>query len=65
MEQAITDAEARVVELERTLSDPELFRSRGAEVPQLVAALEGARQAVERLYGRWQELEAIASGGGR
>jgi ATP-binding cassette subfamily F protein uup len=56
---AITAAEARVGELERTLQDPTLYQSRGADVPALVAALETARHDVERLYARWQELEAL------
>jgi hypothetical protein len=32
---------------------------RATEVPELVAALDGARARVEQLYRRWQELEAI------
>jgi ATP-binding cassette subfamily F protein uup len=59
MEAAILAAEARVAELEAALADPGLYQSRGAEVPALVAALEGARGEVERLYARWQELEAL------
>ena len=58
IEGAITGAEARVAELEAQLADPTLYQSRGAEVPALVAALEAARGEVERLYARWQELEA-------
>ena len=61
MEAAIEAGEARVVELEATLSDPAVFKDRGAEVPALVAALEAGRAEVERLYARWQELEAIAA----
>jgi len=61
IEGAITTAEARVAELETTLSDPEVFKARAPEVPALVAALDAARADVERLYARWQELEAIAA----
>ena len=61
MEATITAAEARVAELEATLSDPSLFKDKGAEVPALVASLDAARAEVERLYARWQELEAIAA----
>jgi ATP-binding cassette subfamily F protein uup len=61
MEQAIVDAESRVAELERTLQDPSIYQTRGAEVPALVAALDEAKREVERLYARWQELEAIAA----
>jgi ABC transport system ATP-binding/permease protein len=60
IEAAIGAAEARVSELERTLSDPEVFRSRGAEVPALVAELDAARAEVERLYARWHDLDEVA-----
>ncbi len=62
IEGAIGEAEARVAALEETLSDPEIFKDRGEQVPELVAELEGARAEVDRLYGRWEELEAIAAG---
>ena len=61
MEAAIGAAEARVHDLEATLSDPAVFKDRAAEVPALVAALDAARAEVERLYARWQELEAVAA----
>ncbi len=59
MEEAIVTAERRVAELETTLSDPLLFKERGAEVPGLVVELEQARAEVERLYARWHELEEL------
>ena len=61
LEEAIGAAEGRVAELEATLSDPEIYKTRSAEVPAMVASLEKARIEVERLYARWQELEAIAA----
>jgi len=60
MEPAIVAAEARVAELEAALSDPALFKERGAEVPGLVAELDRARAAVEQLFARWHELEELA-----
>ena len=60
MEEAILAAEERVAELEQVLSDPSIFKERGAEVPALVAELDEARLAVERLYARWHELEELA-----
>ncbi len=60
IEAAIHAAEARVAELEAALSDPNVYKDRAAEVPTLVAALDAARPAVERLYARWQELEKMA-----
>jgi ATP-binding cassette subfamily F protein uup len=62
MEGAIEAAERRVRELEATLSDPAVFKDRPTEVQQLVADLDGARAEVERLFARWQELEAIPEG---
>jgi len=59
MEAAITAAEHEVSELEATLSDPGVFKDRPTEVQTLVARLDGARAEVERLFARWQELEAI------
>ncbi len=61
IEAAISTAEARVVELEATLSDPSVFKDRGTEVQGMVAALDAARAEVERLFARWQELDAIAA----
>jgi ATP-binding cassette subfamily F protein uup len=60
IEDAIHAAEARVVELEATLSDPSVFKDRGAEVQALIGKLDAARSEVERLFARWQELDAIA-----
>jgi ATP-binding cassette subfamily F protein uup len=59
MEAAIEAAEKRVHELEATLSDPAVFKDRPTEVQTLVASLDAARAEVERLFARWQELEAI------
>jgi ATP-binding cassette subfamily F protein uup len=59
MEAAIGAAEARVAALEAELSSPAVFKDRATEVPGLVAALEAARGEVDRLYARWQELDAI------
>jgi ATP-binding cassette subfamily F protein uup len=59
IEAAIEAAETRVAELTATLEDPTVYRTRAAEVPQLVAQLEAARAEVERLYARWQELESL------
>jgi len=62
MEGAIVVAERRVHELEATLSDPAVFKDRPTEVQRLVAELDAARAEVERLFARWQELEAIPEG---
>jgi ATP-binding cassette subfamily F protein uup len=59
IEAAIGAAEVQVAERELELADPELYAKRGADVPGLVVALDAARAEVDRLYARWQELDAI------
>jgi ATP-binding cassette subfamily F protein uup len=59
IESAIEAAEREVATLEATLSDPSVFKDRGGEVQALIAQLDAARAEVERLFARWQELEAI------
>jgi ATP-binding cassette subfamily F protein uup len=59
IEAAIAAAEASVAELTATLNDPAVYKSRAAEVPALVAALDAAKAEVDRLYARWQELESL------
>jgi ATP-binding cassette subfamily F protein uup len=61
IEGAILAAEERKSALEATLADPETYRKDGAGVARLRAELDGAAAEVERLYARWQELEAIRS----
>jgi ATP-binding cassette subfamily F protein uup len=59
IEGTIAAAEARVTALEAQLSDPGVFKDRPIEVPGLIAGLDAARAEVERLFARWQELDAI------
>jgi ATP-binding cassette subfamily F protein uup len=59
IEDAIAAAEQKVVELEATLSDPSVFKDRPTEVQTIIASLDAARADVERLFARWQELDAI------
>jgi ABC transport system ATP-binding/permease protein len=58
MEAAIERAEAQVTALEAVVADPALYRDRPADVPRVNAELDAARAEVERLYARWQALEA-------
>ena len=59
IEATIQAAEARVASLEAELADPALYRDRKAHVPTLTATLDQARAEVDRLYARWQTLEAL------
>ena len=59
IEAAISAAESKVATLQAELEDPTIYKMRAAEVPTLVAALDAARAEVDRLYARWQELEAL------
>jgi ATP-binding cassette subfamily F protein uup len=59
IEAAIGAAEAKVAALQSELEDPTIYKTRAAEVPALVAGLDAARAEVDRLYKRWEELEAL------
>ncbi len=61
IEETIAAAERRVGELEGKLNDPTVFKDRAVDVQALIADLEQARHEVERLFDRWQALEAIAA----
>ncbi len=62
IEAAILEAEDRKVSLEAALSDPATYQRGGAAVAGLKADLDAATAEVERLYARWQELEALRAG---
>ncbi len=59
MEQAIVAAETRVAELEAQLAESAAHLDRAAETRQLLADIDAAKAAVERLFARWEELEAL------
>ncbi|MEO8702156.1 MAG: ABC-F family ATP-binding cassette domain-containing protein [Kofleriaceae bacterium] len=59
IEDVIAKTEARVAELEAAIADPAVFTD-WAKVQELTAELETKRTEIERLFARWQELEAIA-----
>ena len=63
MEAAILAAEGRKAELEAALSDPATYQRAGAGVSGLRDELDRVSGEVERLYARWQELEALRAGG--
>lgn len=59
IEEKILEAESTVEEIEALLGDPDFHATRFAEVAATVARLDAAREAVAKLYLRWEELEAL------
>ena len=59
MEAAIHSAEEEAAAIEAALHDPEFYVTRAAEAPALSAALAEKKDAVQRLYARWEALEAV------
>jgi ATP-binding cassette subfamily F protein uup len=62
IEAAIEAAEARKADVEAALSDPATYQKAGSGVAALRAELDEVSAEVERLYARWQELEALRGG---
>ncbi|MFI5296833.1 MAG: ABC-F family ATP-binding cassette domain-containing protein [Polyangiales bacterium] len=54
----IDAAETVVARLERSLADPSVYSSRGAEVATLQGKLDGARATAAALTARWELLES-------
>jgi ATP-binding cassette subfamily F protein uup len=63
IEAAILAAEGRKGAAEAALADPATYQQGGAAVAALRAELDAAGAEVERLYARWQELEALRGPG--
>jgi ATP-binding cassette subfamily F protein uup len=59
IEGKIEAAEAELVALEVKLADGSLYTDRPDDVPALVAEQNVLRQRVDKLYVRWEELEAL------
>ncbi len=60
MPDAIDKLEAEKQTLFETLSDPDLYRSAGAEVAEYKARLEELEQELAEAYARWELLEDLA-----
>ena len=58
LENSIPEAEQKVMEIEEEFSDPALFSERPKDVPGIRQALETSKANLEKLYQRWEELEA-------
>jgi ATP-binding cassette subfamily F protein uup len=59
MEEAILAAEARASEIEGLLNEPSFYITRSHEAAGLQAELEALQKEINRLYARWEELEAL------
>jgi len=59
----ILAAEERKSALEATLGDPATYQKDGGAVAGMKTELEQVTGEVDRLYARWQELEANRAGG--
>jgi ATP-binding cassette subfamily F protein uup len=57
IEGEISKADERVQELDALLADGNIYQTRAAEVPRLVADRDAARAKSEQLMARWAELE--------
>jgi ABC transport system ATP-binding/permease protein len=62
METAILAAEERKAAIEAALADPATYQKGGGIIAALRGDLERVSAEVERLYARWQELEALRGG---
>ena len=63
IEAVILAAEERKSALEAVLGDPATYQKDGGAVAGMKTELEQVTGEVERLYARWQELEATRAGG--
>ncbi|MDR0786436.1 MAG: ABC-F family ATP-binding cassette domain-containing protein [Gemmatimonadota bacterium] len=63
MEERILEAETKRDELGALLADPSLYVEKPDQVASARTRFEEAGRAVEALYERWTELEALSSGG--
>ena len=59
MEKAIQEAEAEIARIENLFAAPEFHRTHAKQTDQLAAELAAAKKNLERLFLRWEELEAI------
>jgi ATP-binding cassette subfamily F protein uup len=63
IEAAIKEAEARKAALEASMADPATYQRGGTDWAALRTGFDQASSEVERLYARWEALEALKSGG--
>ena len=59
MEAQIHAAETEVARIEGLFADPEFFRKHATKTNQFTADLDAAKERLNQLFARWEELEAI------
>lgn len=61
MEKAIQEVEAEIARVESLFAAPDFHRTHARQTDELVAELAAAKANLEKLFLRWEELEAIRS----
>ncbi len=61
MEEAIHVAEAEIARIENLFADPDFHRTHARQTDQITADLAAAKANLEKLFLRWEELEAMKS----
>jgi hypothetical protein len=51
--------DAEIVRIEALFASPDFHRTHGTQTNQLTADLAAAKEKLNQLYARWEELEAI------
>jgi ABC transport system ATP-binding/permease protein len=59
MEENIMSTEAEIERIEKIFSSANFYEKHSAQLPELTAQLEEAKQKIKTLYERWEELEKI------
>jgi len=62
IEAEISTLEAKLADLDQTLSDPAMYQERGDEIPSLTQARDAAQLTLEEKMNRWAELEERREG---
>jgi ATP-binding cassette subfamily F protein uup len=65
MEVQIQSVDAEIVRIEALIASPDFHRTHGAQTNQLTADLAAAKEKLNQLYARWEELEAIRAESGK
>jgi ATP-binding cassette subfamily F protein uup len=59
MEAQIHAVDAEIARIEALFASPDFHRTHATQTTQLTADLATAKEKLQKLYARWEELEAI------